>query len=190
MFAASYRMQRMLEWHMPEAATAQNVLGMRCGLAPQFHVCNFFPHVMQVCGTDGQTYDNICELRSNSANVRVDYDGACEDDDEDEVVIDKCARLRRSNRCADVAPTCTSRILPEDGCCPVCGEESSSIPLPYSPSRPPPPFPSPFPPVSPPLPPPPPPLLPPRPSQYQLDLGSLKFTKLHHNCPCRWSCDY
>ena len=116
--------------------------------------------MVQVCGTDGETY------------ARVDYRGECEDDDEDEVVIDKCARLRRSNRCTAIASTCTSRILPEDGCCPVCGEES------------PPPFPFPTLPFSPsflPL-----PLLPP-----VLVKSGLNFCLTHTNhtylSPHRWS---
>ena len=76
---------------------------------------------MQVCGTDGITYDNICELRSNSANARVDYRGECEDEP-DEVVDDKCARLRRSGRCAALTDCSEdSRVRPGDGCCPVCG---------------------------------------------------------------------
>lgn len=76
--------------------------------------------ILQVCGTDGETYDNICELRSNSANARVDYRGECTRAETDEVVNDMCTRLRGSGRCADL-DGCRSRIRPGDGCCHVCG---------------------------------------------------------------------
>ena len=32
-----------------------------------------------MCGTDGATYENVCVLRSLSANARVDYRGECID---------------------------------------------------------------------------------------------------------------
>lgn len=74
----------------------------------------------QVCGTDGVTYDNICELR-NSANVRADYRGACKEDVANGTVKEKCVQLRKSRRCAEIPAACTVRVIPEDGCCPICG---------------------------------------------------------------------
>ena len=51
----------------------------------------------------------------------MDYRGECEDEP-DEVVDDKCARLRRSGRCAALTDCSEdSRVRPGDGCCPVCG---------------------------------------------------------------------
>lgn len=75
---------------------------------------------MQVCGTDEETYANFCELQSKSANARVDYRGACGDDESGEVVKDKCARLRGSGKCDDFT-NCTSLVQPGDGCCYICG---------------------------------------------------------------------
>lgn len=75
--------------------------------------------VIQVCGTDGETYSNICELRTKSANARVDHRGEC-DEETDEMVDNRCMRLRRSGRCAAHA-NCRSRVRPGDGCCPICG---------------------------------------------------------------------
>ena len=77
----------------------------------------------QVCGTDGVTYNNTCELRAQSANARVDYRGACMDAGATTRVSDICQRLRRSGRCGDVSD-CSSVVQPEDGCCPVCGEST------------------------------------------------------------------
>ena len=67
------------------------------------------------------TYDNICELRSKSANARVDYYGECiVSAGSDETVNEMCIRLRSSGRCPRLT-NCRSRIRPGDGCCPVCG---------------------------------------------------------------------
>ena len=79
--------------------------------------------LLQVCGTDGETYSSICELRFNSGNARPDHRGACEEEEGDDTVNNKCMRLRRSGRCAAIAAACRARIIPDDGCCPICGRE-------------------------------------------------------------------
>ena len=73
-----------------------------------------------MCGTDGTTYASVCVLRSLSANARVDYRGECIDSD-GEVAQDICALVQKSGRCADLTD-CETVIIPDDGCCPVCGE--------------------------------------------------------------------
>lgn len=90
---------------------------------------------MQVCGTDGETYANLCELQSKSANARVDYRGSCGDDVSGELVKDKCARLRESGKCDDLTTDCASLVHPGDGCCYICGMNTvhgAIIVLPYS----------------------------------------------------------
>lgn len=75
---------------------------------------------MQVCGTDGVTYENICELRTQSANARIDYRGECIDTGED-AAGDVCDLVRSSGRCTALPDDCTSPVSPGDGCCPICG---------------------------------------------------------------------
>ena len=77
----------------------------------------------KVCGTDGETYGNICELRANSANARVDYKGPCRESEPDEMVSRKCRRIRRSGNCPNIT-LCENLTQPEDGCCPICGKWS------------------------------------------------------------------
>jgi reversion-inducing cysteine-rich kazal motif protein len=86
-------------------------------VGPKYYINAF----LQVCGTDGITYDNICDLKSNSANARVDYRGACMGAETDELVNAMCTRLRGSGRCSNLTG-CRYRIRPSDGCCPVCGK--------------------------------------------------------------------
>ena len=82
--------------------------------------------VFQVCGTDGETYSNICELRAQSANARVDYHGECIETANGTVEGNRCQRVRASGKCQDDSD-CKTVIQPEDGCCPICGKSTTII---------------------------------------------------------------
>ena len=75
---------------------------------------------LQVCGTDGVTYDNECTMRSWTANTRVDYHGECEDQpgySREEV----CMRVSKGKRCPYNSSNCRHIVQPEEGCCALCG---------------------------------------------------------------------
>ena len=77
--------------------------------------------LIQVCGTDGVTYSSECHLRTLSANARVDHMGECEDDTSGTMTqMQLCERTRTNNRCPRM--DCMSRVMPREGCCPICGE--------------------------------------------------------------------
>ena len=131
--AASCKTRHVFKWLMPEDVTKLNALVERCakvlcGLTLMISSVTannvkiiFF--CVKVCGTDGETYDNICELQTQSSNARMDYLGECvEPDDPATSVRDRCRSIRSSmdGRCPEL-PDCVSRINPEDGCCPICG---------------------------------------------------------------------
>lgn len=78
---------------------------------------------MQVCGTDGVTYENICVLRSLSANARVDYRGECISDDE-LTVEEYCQAVIDQDFCQYSTENCDQLVQPSVGCCPVCGKFS------------------------------------------------------------------
>ena len=80
-----------------------------------------YPDFLQVCGTDGLTYENICILRSTSANTRLDYRGPCAGTT-GETMEAICERVVGENRCAYNSTNCQFLVMPEDGCCPICGE--------------------------------------------------------------------
>ena len=81
-----------------------------------------------MCGTDGVTYDNICILRSTSANARLDYTGDCVNEDGNSVES-ICERVRQENRCSYSTANCSYLVQPkpEEGCCPICGKSPSII---------------------------------------------------------------
>lgn len=76
--------------------------------------------MLQVCGTDGITYENVCILRSTSANIRVDYAGPCASDVGS--VGATCESVRQQGRCAHNSDNCQFLMESEEGCCPLCGE--------------------------------------------------------------------
>ena len=67
------------------------------------------------------TYENICELRTQSNNARFDYRGACVDDS-DETAGEICQRVISSGRCHFDTNNCPCLVRPTVGCCPVCGK--------------------------------------------------------------------
>ena len=87
---------------------------------PEFINTNFCVNV-QVCATDGETYDSVCILRAQSANARVDYDGECDDDLEDKIE-EICERVSSSGRCSYNSSNCHFLVDPEEGCCALCGD--------------------------------------------------------------------
>ena len=83
-------------------------------------LCNKLYNVMQVYGSDGVTYDNVCTLRAQSANARVDYGGECEElSGESPEKI--CVRVSQVKRCIYNSSNCRHLVRPEEGCCALCG---------------------------------------------------------------------
>ena len=82
----------------------------------------FHHFLLQVCGSDGITYENVCLLRSQSGGVRVDYRGACEEGDNQTSVSRICEIVEEKGLCADRNSTCRFLVRPSVGCCPICGE--------------------------------------------------------------------
>lgn len=79
-----------------------------------------FFYAVKVCATNGVTYDDERTMRTVGGNVRVDYTGRC-DDNEDDTPDSRCKRMKENKRCPRLT-NCTRRVMPEDGCCPVCGK--------------------------------------------------------------------
>ena len=73
------------------------------------------------------TYENICLLRSQSGNARVDYRGNCESVPSDASVEEACSNIREKARCQFTRQNCRRLVRPEEGCCPICGKQLNTI---------------------------------------------------------------
>ena len=75
------------------------------------------------------TYENICLLRSQSGNGRVDYSGDCLSVPGAPSVEAVCSNIREKARCRFTAENCRNLVIPEEGCCPICGKllQTSSL---------------------------------------------------------------
>ena len=74
---------------------------------------------VQVCGSDGLTYESLCELQ-NQAAVREDYPGPCVTNATS--LDDLCEQVLAEERCRFNEDNCERLAFPEVGCCPICGE--------------------------------------------------------------------
>ena len=69
------------------------------------------------------TYENVCVLRAQSANARVDFNGEC-GDRPGETRDDFCERVNKQGRCIySNTSNCDFLVMPEEGCCPLCGKD-------------------------------------------------------------------
>ena len=78
-----------------------------------------FP-LVKVCGSDGVTYPNSCVLESTSS-ARVDYPGECVDGNSAEEI---CIMVLMEGLCVVNSTNCDRLVIPQDGCCPICGEQT------------------------------------------------------------------
>lgn len=73
-----------------------------------------------MCGTDGVTYDNVCQMKLWAVNARVDYRGPCVEVREEDIIEDICDKVTNEKKCRELRD-CNNVIQPADGCCPKCG---------------------------------------------------------------------
>ena len=86
-------------------------------------VSNDIMCILQVCGTDGVTYNSTCSMRSLSANTRVDYLGECLKLSQNNTIENICESVQEQGKCPHNSTTCRRLAEPQEGCCPVCGEK-------------------------------------------------------------------
>lgn len=111
---------------MLESVRVQSAPLDRYSITDDYHWQSFsMLYLKKVCGSDGETYDNICVLRSRGSNVRLDYFGECLNE-EGVSTEEACDRVMKRQLCKFNSDNCRSLIQPADGCCPVCGKQKSS----------------------------------------------------------------
>lgn len=76
------------------------------------------PLFLQVCSTDGVTYENTCELDDQAA-VMLDYFGECLDTPTNRE--EQCIRVLEENLCVTNLTNCDVVVFTGYGCCPICG---------------------------------------------------------------------
>lgn len=99
---------------------------------PLSFVCN--EHIvvtvlLQVCGSDGVTYQDVATLRAQGGNVRVDYRGPCDDSDsdQDDTPATRCKMVKDVRKMCPNITGCARMVMPSDGCCPMCGKCFNSL---------------------------------------------------------------
>ena len=86
-------------------------------------VCPPLPY-LQVCGSDGVTYESICQMNYQAA-VRMDYEGECVQSNIS--IEDGCKQVVDANLCSENPDSCSALVFPVDSCCPICGKFCFSI---------------------------------------------------------------